>query len=258
MKQVLFWMELEVWVYLRPAGAPRIRLLGTLSAPWSPAWKPSSPVSQKLNDWSSWRGSRTKEIASQYAALGLPPHHLSNLHSTEEIAYLMPHSALPLHQSFPMELFISENILPFKMMSVCMHVCHTCWWMEVRPATSIYCTHTASVGLPQWLRGKESTRNAGDTGNAGSIPGSGRSPRGGHDNPLQYSCQENPMDRGAWRATVHGVTKSRTWLSMLCHHFVNSNRQQFWVTTYDRAQFCWSTWSPKKFNMRVTIIDYDS
>ena len=130
MKQVLFWMELEVWVYLRPAGAPRIRLLGTLSAPWSPAWKPSSPVSQKLNDWSSWRGSRTKEIASQYAALGLPPHHLSNLHSTEEIAYLMPHSALPLHQSFPMELFISENILPFKMMSVCMHVCvhwRVCW-----------------------------------------------------------------------------------------------------------------------------------
>ena len=148
--------------------------------------------------------------------------------------------------------------VPDRCVSVCMHVCHTCWWMEVRPATSIYCTHTASVGLPQWLRGKESTRNAGDTGNAGSIPGSGRSPRGGHDNPLQYSCQENPMDRGAWRATVHGVTKSRTWLSMLCHHFVNSNRQQFWVTTYNRAQFCWSTWSPKKFNMRVTIIDYDS
>ena len=47
------------------------------------------------------------------------------------------------------------------------------------------------------------------TGDAGSIPGSRRSPREGKGNPLQYSCLENPMDRGAWRATVHGVTKSR-------------------------------------------------
>ena len=43
-----------------------------------------------------------------------------------------------------------------------------------------------------------------------SIPGSGRSPGEGHGNPLWYSCLENPMDRGAWRATVHGVAKSRT------------------------------------------------
>ena len=46
-----------------------------------------------------------------------------------------------------------------------------------------------------------------------SIPGSGRSPGEGNDNPLQYSCLENPMDRGAWQATVHGVAKSRTQLS---------------------------------------------
>ena len=50
-------------------------------------------------------------------------------------------------------------------------------------------------------------------GDADSIPESGRSPRGGNDNPFQYSCQDNPMDRGAWRATVHGVTKSQTQLS---------------------------------------------
>ena len=49
--------------------------------------------------------------------------------------------------------------------------------------------------------------NAGD---AGLIPGSGRSPGGGNGNPLQYSCLENPMDRGAWGATVHGVAKSQT------------------------------------------------
>ena len=47
----------------------------------------------------------------------------------------------------------------------------------------------------------------------GSIPGWGRSPGGRHGNPLQYSCPENSMDRGAWWATVHGVTKSRTQLS---------------------------------------------
>ena len=47
-------------------------------------------------------------------------------------------------------------------------------------------------------------------GDSGSIPGWGRSPGGGHGNPLQYSCLENPTDRGAWRATVHRVSKSRT------------------------------------------------
>ena len=55
--------------------------------------------------------------------------------------------------------------------------------------------------------------NAEDIKDAGSIPGSGRSPGGGHNNPLQYSCLENAMDGGAWRATVHGVAKSWTRLS---------------------------------------------
>ena len=52
--------------------------------------------------------------------------------------------------------------------------------------------------------------NAGDIRDAGSVPGLGRSPRGGHDNLLQCSCLENSMDRGAWRAIVHGVAKSQT------------------------------------------------
>ena len=56
---------------------------------------------------------------------------------------------------------------------------------------------------------------AGDIRDAGSIPGSGRSPGEGNGNPLQYSCLENPMDRGAWRATVRGVTKSQTRLKRL-------------------------------------------
>ena len=54
---------------------------------------------------------------------------------------------------------------------------------------------------------------AGDARDTGSIPGSGRSPEGGNGNPLQYSCLENPMNRGARWAAVHGVTKSQTQLS---------------------------------------------
>ena len=49
--------------------------------------------------------------------------------------------------------------------------------------------------------------NVGDTGDVGLIPGSGRAPGEGNGNPLQYSCLENPMDRGTWQAAVHGVTK---------------------------------------------------
>ena len=64
--------------------------------------------------------------------------------------------------------------------------------------------------------GKEFACNAGDLG---SISGSGRSPGGGHGNPLQYSCLENSMDRGAWWATVHRVAKSQTGLSSFHFHF---------------------------------------
>ena len=60
---------------------------------------------------------------------------------------------------------------------------------------------------------KKFPANAGDTRDAGLIPGLGRSPGGGHGNPLLYSCLENSMDRGTWWATVHGVTKSQIRLS---------------------------------------------
>ena len=65
------------------------------------------------------------------------------------------------------------------------------------------------------LRSKEPACNAEDAGDLGSVPESGGSPGGGHGNPLQFSCPENPMDRGAWRAMVHRVRKSWTWLKRL-------------------------------------------
>ena len=57
--------------------------------------------------------------------------------------------------------------------------------------------------------------NAGDIKDPGSVLELGRSPGGGHGNPLQYSCLENPIDRGVWQASVHGITKSRTRLKPL-------------------------------------------
>ena len=64
----------------------------------------------------------------------------------------------------------------------------------------IFVTNHWHLGLSQWLGGEESTCHAGDVG---LVPGLGRSPGEGNGNPLQYSCLENPMDRGAWWATVH-------------------------------------------------------
>ena len=72
------------------------------------------------------------------------------------------------------------------------------------------------MGFPGGSEVKASACNAGDLS---LIPGLGRSPGEGNGNPLQYSCLENPMDGGAWWATVHGVTKSQTQLRDFTFHF---------------------------------------
>ena len=72
--------------------------------------------------------------------------------------------------------------------------------------------------LLRWLRGKESACSAEIAGDAGSVPGSGRSPGGGNGKLLQYSCLENPVNRGAWRDTVHRVAKSQTRVKQLSTH----------------------------------------
>ena len=86
------------------------------------------------------------------------------------------------------------------------------------------------VWLPRWL-------SAGDSGNGGSLPGSGRSSEVGNGNPLQYSCLGNLMDRGAWRATVHGASKSWTRLRLntraratICEIFLRISAQMFSIS----------------------------
>ena len=76
-------------------------------------------------------------------------------------------------------------------------------------------THKVKPDSQVALMVKNQPVNAGDVTAVGSIPGSRRSPGGGHGNPPQYSSLENPMDRGAWRATVHRVAQSRTQLKRL-------------------------------------------
>ena len=77
--------------------------------------------------------------------------------------------------------------------------------------------------------------NARDVIDAGSILGSGTSPGGGHGNPLQYSCLENSMDRGAWWATVHGVTKSQIQLKRLTMHCKN----KYFLKSYMKTGLRW-------------------
>ena len=98
-------------------------------------------------------------------------------------------------------------------------------------------------GHPWWLSSKESSCNAGATGDTGSIPGSGRSPREGHGNPLQYSCLENPMDRGAHWATVQSVTKSWTRQQRLSTHTLKvKTRMVVWVQNECKCVGCLRSW----------------
>ena len=77
--------------------------------------------------------------------------------------------------------------------------------LQIRKAETVNCIGVIMVGAAQVALGKEPT-NAGDIRDVGSVPGSGRSPGGGHGKPLQYYCLKNPMVRGAWRAIVPRVS----------------------------------------------------
>ena len=81
---------------------------------------------------------------------------------------------------------------------------------DFKPGEGHYISSTTHLGLPGASVVKNLPANAGDSRAAGSIPGLGRSPGVGNANPLQYSCLENSMGRGTWRASVHGATESDT------------------------------------------------
>ena len=98
----------------------------------------------------------------------------------------------------------------FAFLKRCTHITLYTYIAQMDPRLSML-----SSGLPQWLSGKEPTCNAGDVRDTGLFPGLRRSPGSGHGNPLRYSCLENPIDRGAWRATVHRFAKSQTRLKRL-------------------------------------------
>ena len=115
---------------------------------------------------------------------------------------------------------------------------------EIAILDSGMCEEICQIGFPSSSAVKNPPTNAGDAEEVGSIPGSGRSPGEGNGNPFQYSCLENPMDRGTWKVTVHGVAKSWTRLSDFHFHFHFQysclenpmGRGAWWVTVHGVAK----------------------
>ena len=114
--------------------------------------------------------------------------------SPEVLSSLFPSSAPPGVQSF-----FSSRIEPPRILGA------------ESPVPDGNVVYSSAVGFPGGSVGKESSCNAGDTGDMSSVPRSERSSGEGHGNPLQHSCLENPMGSGAWRATVYRVTKRHNW-----------------------------------------------
>ena len=112
-------------------------------------------------------------------------------------------------------------------------------------------------GFPSGSNGKEPACNVGDLG---SIPEWGRSPGEGHDNPLQYSCLENPMDRGTWQATIHGAAKSQTQLSNIHSHTHSHNlRLPRWPSGKESAyQYRGHGFSPWGDPLEEAMVTYSS
>ena len=113
-----------------------------------------------------------------------------------------------------------ETSILFSIVAVPIYIQCTKFPFSIHPCqhiiSYIFIINILIGGLPRWPSNLPA--NAGDTRDLDSIPGSGRSP-GVNGNPLQYSCLENSMDRWAWWATVHGITKKWTWLSNWAHTF---------------------------------------
>ena len=118
-------------------------------------------------------------------------------------------------------------------------------WLHIPNRSEVWILDTRVLicGLPQGLNSKESTCNVGDSGDTGLIPGSGRPPGGGHGNPLQYSCLENPMDRGAWPATSTGSHRVRhNWNDLARMHALwGRHHRKNILSSLSDLYFCFST-----------------
>ena len=127
----------------------------------------------------------------------------------------------------------------------------------IKSANDVFLKCNMSSGFPGGTSGKEPPCHAGGIRDVGLIPGSGRSPGGEHRNPLQYSYLENPTDRGAWWATVHGIAKSWTWLEQLSMQHVI--RGPFQATSCkisssrEERRIRWSTFSKCMINFFFSI-----
>ena len=128
--------------------------------------------------------------------------------------------------------------------------------MEGNPRKGVY----VYVGFPGGSVVKNPPANAGESKDLGSFPGSGISPGEGNGKPLQYSCLENPMDKGAWQAQVHGASTSQTWLNehahtciyiadslcctgILFHEWISSSWILASLTSF-HVPFCFRYWYP--------------
>ena len=152
----------------------------------------------------------------------------------------LQHTKLPC-PSFPVHQFLTQGLNP-----CLLHLLH--WQVGSLPLVppgklsngmSIYLflfiyIYANIWGFPGGSEVKVSACNAGDLG---SIPGSGKSPEEGNGNPLQYSCLENPMDGGAWWATVHRIAKSRTRLSNFTFTFTFCKHICYIKTTQVREEY---------------------
>ena len=164
-----------------------------------------------------WKGSREcfqQEWCQQYfLPIEVPTEHwveFPALYSRFSLVACFTHSIV--YMSIPVSQFIPPSTSPLGIYMVVLYIC-----------VFLLC----KLVFPGGLVGKQSAWNVGDLG---SIPGSGRSLGEGNGNPLQYSWLENSTDRGAWWATVHGVTKSQTWVTttFICTIFLDSTYKQYY------------------------------
>ena len=109
------------------------------------------------------------------------------------------------------------------------------------------------MGFPSGSDGKETACNVGDLG---LIPGSGISPGEGNDNPLQYPCLENPMVRGTWQSTVHGIAKSQTWLSnfIITIYIIQVTKKDLLYSTGNYIQYLVKIYNRKESQKKCVCV----